>query len=98
MYPDYDAPRLTGPYLDLHTEREAQKGRLGAEHHNLEEWALALTEHTGGIATAVLTAGRDTDNPVACLANVREETVAAGAAIVAFLEHLDTLHTEPTSA
>ncbi|MFJ6085093.1 hypothetical protein ACIQI8_27165 [Streptomyces sp. NPDC092369] len=91
MYPDYDTPRLTGPYLELHAEREEQKGRLGAEHHTLDEWALALCEHAGAVATAVLAAGQDPDNPAACRASLRQELLATGAGLIAFLEHVDSL-------
>ncbi|MFJ6540576.1 hypothetical protein ACIQMP_08010 [Streptomyces sp. NPDC091385] len=91
MYPDYDTPRLTGPYLDIHTERADQLTRLGAEQHTLEEWVLALVEHVGDVAEAVLAAKRDTDNPVARRRAVRDEVVRAGAGVVAFLEHIDAL-------
>ncbi|WP_019060029.1 hypothetical protein [Streptomyces prunicolor] len=96
MYPDYDSPRLTGPYLDIHTERAAQKGRLGAEHHILQEWLLVLVENMGRIAEAVLTAGSDDVHPEARLADVRQEGVQTGAAVIALLEHLDSLESIPT--
>ncbi|MER8030655.1 hypothetical protein ABTZ78_17050 [Streptomyces bauhiniae] len=97
MYPDYDTPRLTGPYLDLHTERQQQRARLGAEQHTLEEWVLALVENMGDVAEAVLAVARDTDNPVARRAAVRERTLELGAGVIAVLEHLDTLDEVPTT-
>lgn len=96
MYPDYDTPRLTGPYLDIHSERAAQKGRLGAEHHILQEWLLVLVENVGRVAEAVLAAGSDDVHPEARLTDVRQEGVQTGAAVIALLEHLDTLEATPT--
>ncbi|MFI5880891.1 hypothetical protein [Streptomyces sp. NPDC051554] len=96
MYPDYDTPRLTGPYLAIHTERAAQKGRLGAEHHDLPEWALALTEHVGKFTGAVIASVRHPDDLQACVADIRQEALATGAGIVALLEYLDTLESTPT--
>lgn len=94
MYPDYDTPRLTGPYLAIHTERGRQTAELGPEEHTLQEWVLALAEHVGTLAETVLAATRD-DSPDASLALVRAEAVRTGAALVALLEHLDNL--EPTA-
>ncbi|MFI1535497.1 hypothetical protein [Streptomyces anandii] len=94
MYPDYDAPRLTGPYLDVHAERQRQKDRLGVETHALPEWVMSLVEHVGNLAEAVLTASRNTEQPTTHLSAVREEAVQLTAACVALLEHLEYLDTD----
>ncbi|MCX5239742.1 hypothetical protein OG824_31535 [Streptomyces prunicolor] len=96
MYLDYDTPRLTGPYLGIHAERDNQKGRLGAEEHTVQEWLLVLVEHVGHLAETVLAAVRDEDNPGARLEAVRREATETGAGIIGLLEHLDSLQSIPT--
>jgi hypothetical protein len=93
MYPDYDTPRLTGPYLEISSAREQQRTRLGTEQHSLQEWVLALVEGVGEIAQAVLDATREEDGQ---LGTVREETVRTGAGIVALLEYIDGLEAAAT--
>jgi len=95
MYPDYDTPRLTGPYRDIHTERQQQEAELGVEQHTLQEWTLALAEHVGRLADTVLAATRD-DSPDASLTSVRAEAVRTGAGLVALLEHIDSLEPNAT--
>ncbi|MFC8676752.1 hypothetical protein ACFUEN_29205 [Streptomyces griseorubiginosus] len=95
MYPDYDTPRLTGPYRDVHTERASQQEQFGSEEHTLQEWALALAENVGTLAEAVLDATRD-DSPDASLTAVRREAVKTGAGVIALLEYVDSLE-QPTT-
>ncbi|MGW0800329.1 hypothetical protein [Streptomyces sp. NPDC002692] len=89
MYPDYDGPRLTGPYLDVHTERARQQREMGQEDHTLQEWVTALVENLGNIARAALDQTRDTEHPSQHTGTVRAETLALTAAGMAFLEALD---------
>lgn len=97
MYPDYDSPRLTGPYLDVHAERARQTGQLGAEDHSLPEWVLALVETVGTLAQAVLDATRDTERPTGDIGTVRAEALQVTAAGMALIEHLDRLEAAATT-
>ncbi|MCI3277575.1 hypothetical protein [Streptomyces cylindrosporus] len=96
VYPDYDSPRRTGPYLDIHTEREEQKTKLGTEEHTLQEWVLALVEDIGSLAESVLAATRADGTPHTGLDAVRQEAVHAGAGLLALIEHIDTLQASST--
>ncbi|MEV5472811.1 hypothetical protein ACIRH0_03825 [Streptomyces sp. NPDC093675] len=96
MYPDYDAPRLTGPYLDVHAERQRQIARLGVESHDPAEWVLSLVETVGNLAEAVLAATRAPDQPTSHLGPVREEALQLAAGGIALLEHLDRLESADT--
>ncbi|MFE5140382.1 hypothetical protein ACFRDV_22340 [Streptomyces fagopyri] len=98
MYPDYDSPRLTGPYLDVHAERARQLRELGQEDHTLPEWVTALLENLGGVAKAVLEATRDTEHPSHHTSTVRAETLALTTAGMALLEALDRVEAADQAA
>ncbi|MFJ8798459.1 hypothetical protein [Streptomyces sp. NPDC102487] len=90
VYPDYDAPRLEGPYLEVHAERERQTAQMGAENHQLSEWVMAIVEHVGNLAQAVLHATRDTEHSTAGdTSAVRAEALQITAAGLALIEQLD---------
>ncbi|MCX5285967.1 hypothetical protein [Streptomyces sp. NBC_00198] len=89
VYPDYSAPRLEGPYLEVHAERTRQTNQLGHEDHQLPEWVMALVEHVGNLAQTVLDATRDTEHPTGHTGAVRAEALQVAAAGMALIEHLD---------
>ncbi|MEW2164357.1 hypothetical protein AB0912_15395 [Streptomyces sp. NPDC007084] len=89
VYPNYDAPRLEGPYLEVHAERARQVAQRGHEDHQLPEWVVAIVEHVGNLAQAVLDATQDTDRPTSHNAAVRAEALEITAAGMALIEHLD---------
>ncbi|MET7944410.1 hypothetical protein [Streptomyces sp. NPDC005302] len=90
VYPDYDAARLEGPYLEVHAERARQVAQLGPETHQLPEWVMALVEHVGNLAQAVRDATRDTEHPTTGdTGAVRAEALQLAAAGLALIEQLD---------
>ncbi|WP_369043432.1 hypothetical protein [Streptomyces sp. Midd1] len=89
VYPDFDAPRLEGPYLDVHAERTRQLAQRGPEAHQLSEWVLAIVEHVGNLAQAVGEATADTEHPASHHDAVRAEALQVTAAGLALMEHLD---------
>lgn len=89
VYPNYDAPRLEGPYLDVHAERRRESALLGQEEHTLPEWVTVLAERVGALAETVLAAVRDTERPTSHTETVRAEALRLTTAGMALLEHLD---------